>query len=56
MGWKERMRKAMDEMRIACLDSREDIDSCNVCPFMKYCIALDENDETCYATFDGLSW
>lgn len=50
------MRKAMDEMRIACLDSREDIDSCNVCPFMKYCIALDGTDETYEATFDGLSW
>lgn len=56
MDWKDRMRIAMQDMKEACNDSRKETDSCILCPFFKYCIALEENRETSADVFDGLSW
>lgn len=56
MDWKDRMWIAMQEMKEACFDSRKEADSCIVCPFFKYCIALEDNNETCNDVFNGLTW
>ena len=56
MDWKDRMWIAMQDMKEACNDSRKEDDSCILCPFFKYCIALEDNNETSADVFDGLSW
>lgn len=39
MTWQEKMRQGMELMINAC----DEADSCNDCPFQKYCQALEEN-------------